>query len=186
MDVTYVHLFETYVNESLKMNAYICNPKENLSKTKNLNHTITLMKHFLFYLIALTVCLPFASCSDEFVELPYAYEIDWRGYRLDIPLDTVIYIENQAEFDQLFADEETKPEASVPFSEGVLAIVKGEVGFGTSDPQKSLTLSGNRYLLSIRIFWPEAATTEITTWYAAYVIPIEYVGKVDLDIEYIK
>ena len=33
-----------------------------------------LMKHFLFYLIALTVCLPFASCSDEFVELPYVYD----------------------------------------------------------------------------------------------------------------
>ena len=145
-----------------------------------------LMKHFLFYLIALTVCLPFASCSDEFVELPYAYEIDWRGYDLDIPLDTVIYIESQAEFDQLFADEETKPEASVPFSEGVLAIVKGEVGFGTSGPHKSLTLSGNRYLLSIQIFQPEVATTEITTWYAAYVIPKEYAGKVDLDIKYIK
>ena len=141
------------------------------------------MKHFLFYLITLTVCLPFASCNDEFVELPYAYEIDWR---LDIPLDTVIYIENQAEFDRLFADEGMKPKASIPFSEGVLAIVKGEVGFGTSGPQKSLTLSGNRYLLSIRIFIPEAATTEITTWYAAYVIPKEYAGKIDLDIEYIK
>ena len=108
--------------------------------------------------------MPFASCSDEFVELPYVYdEISYRrGYDLDIPLDTVIYIESQAEFDQLFADEETKPEASVPFSEGVLAIVKGEVGFGTSGPHKSLTLSGNRYLLSIQIFQPEVATTEIT------------------------
>ena len=181
-----MHLFETYVNGSLRVNAYICNLKRILQEQKSLNQIIMLMKHFLFYLIALTVCLPFASCSDEFVELPYAYEIDWRGYRLDIPLDTVIYIESQAEFDRLFSDEETKPKASVPFSEGVLAIVKGEVGFGTSDPQKSLTLSGNRYLLSIRIFWPEAATTEITTWYAAYVIPKEYVGKVDLDIEYIK
>ena len=59
------------------------------------------MKHFLFYLIALTVCLPFASCSDEFVELPYAYdEISYRrGYDLDIPLETVIYIESQAEFE---------------------------------------------------------------------------------------
>ena len=65
-----------------------------------------LMKHFLFYLIALTVCLPFASCSDEFVELPYVYdEISYRrGYDLDIPLNTITYIENQAEFDRLFAN----------------------------------------------------------------------------------
>ena len=169
MDVTYVHLFETYVNESLKMNAYICNPKENLSKTK--------MKHFLFYLITLTVCLPFASCSDEFVELPYAYEVDWRGYRLDIPLDTVIYIENQAEFDQLFADEETKPEASVPFSEGVLAVVKGIANGGIVNLKKNLVLSNNRYLLTIQI---QTDFTDFNEpWYVAYVIP-------NLDIKYTK
>ena len=165
------------------MNAYICNPKENLSKTKNLNHTITLMKHFLFYLITLTVCLPFASCSDEFVELPYAYEIDWRGYRLDIPLDTVIYIENQAEFDQLFADEETKPEASVPFSDGVLAVVKGIANGGIVDLQKNLIQSDDGYHLSIRIRTDFTDFMEI--WYVAYVIPKEYANKVDLDIEYI-
>ena len=101
------------------------------------------MKHFLFYLITLTVCLPFASCSDEFAELPYAYdEISYRrGYDLDIPLDTVVYIESQAEFDQLFADEETKPEASVPFSEGVLAVVKGIANGGIVDLQKNLIQS---------------------------------------------
>ena len=143
-----------------------------------------LMKHFLFYLIALTVCLPFASCSDEFVELPYAYEIDWRGYDLDIPLDTVIYIENQAEFDQLFADEETKPEASIPFSEGVLAVVKGIANGGIVNLKKNLVLSNNRYLLTIQIQTDFTDFNE--TWYVAYVIPKEYIGKVDLDIEYTK
>lgn len=143
-----------------------------------------LMKHFLFYLITLTVCLPFASCSDEFVELPYAYdEISYRrGYDLDIPLDTVIYIENQAEFDQLFADEETKPEASVPFSEGVLAIVKGISGNGITDIQKRLVLMDDRYRFSVWIY--QNATSVVETWYVAYVIPKEYAGKVDLDIEY--
>ena len=141
-----------------------------------------LMKHFLFYLITLTVCLPFASCSDEFVELPYAYEVDWRGYRLDIPLDTVVYIESQAEFDQLFADEETKPEASVPFSEGVLAIVKGISGNGITDIQKRLVLMDDRYRFSVWIY--QNATSVVETWYVAYVIPKEYAGKVDLDIEY--
>ncbi len=140
------------------------------------------MKHFLFYLITLTVCLPFASCSDEFVELPYAYEVDWRGYRLDIPLDTVVYIESQAEFDQLFADEETKPEASVPFSEGVLAIVKGISGNGITDIQKRLVLMDDRYRFSVWIY--QNATSVVETWYVAYVIPKEYAGKVDLDIEY--
>ena len=185
MDVTYVHLFETYVNGRLKMNTYICNPKENLSKTKNLNHTITLMKHFLFYLITLTVCLPFASCSDEFVELPYAYdEISYRrGYDLDIPLETVIYIESQAEFDQLFADEETKPEASVPFSDGVLTVVKGIANGGIVDLQKNLIQSDDGYHLSIRI--RTDFTDFMETWYVAYVIPKEYANKVDLDIEYI-
>lgn len=140
------------------------------------------MKHFLFYLITLTVCLPFASCSDEFVELPYAYEIDWRGYDLDIPLDTVVYIKSQAEFDQLFADEETKPEASVPFSEGVLAIVKGISGNGITDIQKRLVLMDDRYRFSVWIY--QNATSVVETWYVAYVIPKEYAGKVDLDIEY--
>lgn len=143
-----------------------------------------LMKHFLFYLITLTVCLPFASCSDEFAELPYAYdEISYRrGYDLDIPLDTVVYIESQAEFDQLFADEETKPEASVPFSEGVLAIVKGISGNGITDIQKRLVLMDDRYRFSVWIY--QNATSVVETWYVAYVIPKEYAGKVDLDIEY--
>ena len=142
------------------------------------------MKHFLFYLITLTVCLPFASCSDEFAELPYAYdEISYRrGYDLDIPLDTVVYIESQAEFDQLFADEETKPEASVPFSEGVLAIVKGISGNGITDIQKRLVLKDDRYRFSVWIY--QNATSVVETWYVAYVIPKEYAGKVDLDIEY--
>lgn len=140
------------------------------------------MKHFLFYLITLTVCLPFASCSDEFVELPYAYEVDWRGYDLDIPLDTVVYIESQAEFDQLFADEETKPEASVPFSDGVLAVVKGIANGGIVNLKKNLVLSNNRYLLTIQIQTDFTDFNE--TWYVAYVIPKEYAGKVDLDIEY--
>ena len=168
------------MNGRLKMNTYICNPKENLSKTKNLNHTITLMKHFLFYLIALTVCLPFASCSDE-----YAYdEISYRrGYDLDIPLDTVVYIESQAEFDQLFADEETKPEASVPFSDGVLTVVKGIANGGIVDLQKNLIQSDDGYHLSIRI--RTDFTDFMETWYVAYVIPKEYANKVDLDIEYI-
>ena len=98
------------------------------------------MKHFLFYLITLAVCLPFASCSDAFVELPYAYdEISYRrGYDLDIPLDTVVYIESQTEFDLLFAEEDTKPEANIPFSDGVLAIVKGISGSGITDVQKEL------------------------------------------------
>ena len=141
------------------------------------------MKHFLFYLITLTVCLPFASCSDEFAELPYAYdEISYRrGYDLDIPLDTVVYIESQAEFDQLFADEETKPEASVPFSEGVLAVVKGIANGGIVN-QKNLVLSNNRYLLTIQI--QTDFTDVMEPWYVAYVIPKEYAGKVDLDIEY--
>ena len=145
-----------------------------------------LMKHFLFYLIALTVCLPFASCSDEFVELPYAYdEISYRrGYDLDIPLDTVVYIESQAEFDQLFADEETKPEASIPFSEGVLAVVKGIANGGIVNLKKNLVLSNNRYLLTIQIQTDFTDFNE--TWYVAYVIPKEYIGKVDLDIEYTK
>ena len=58
------------------------------------------MKHFLYYLITLAVCLPSASCSDAFVELPYAYdEISYRrGYDLDIPLDTVVYIEIRPAF----------------------------------------------------------------------------------------
>lgn len=143
-----------------------------------------LMKHFLFYLITLTVCLPFASCSDEFAELPYAYdEISYRrGYDLDIPLDTVVYIESQAEFDQLFADEETKPEASVPFSEGVLAIVKGISGNGITDIQKRLVLMDDRYRFSVWIY--QNATSVVEPWYVAYVIPKEYAGKVDLDIEY--
>ena len=48
------------------------------------------MKHFLYYLIALAVCLPSASCSDAFVELPYAYdEISYRrGY--DNPRQTYL------------------------------------------------------------------------------------------------
>ena len=149
------------------------------------------MKHFLFYLITLTVCLPFASCSDEFAELPYAYdEISYRrgydlgrGYDLDIPLDTVVYIESQAEFDQLFADEETKPEASVPFSEGVLAVVKGIANGGIVDLQKNLIQSDDGYHLSIRI--RTDFTDFMETWYVAYVIPKEYANKVDLDIEYI-
>ena len=142
------------------------------------------MKHFLFYLITLTVCLPFASCSDEFAELPYAYdEISYRrGYDLDIPLDTVVYIESQAEFDQLFADEETKPEASVPFSEGVLAVVKGIANGGIVNLKKNLVLSNNRYLLTIQI--QTDFTDVMEPWYVAYVIPKEYAGKVDLDIEY--
>lgn len=142
------------------------------------------MKHFLFYLITLTVCLPFASCNDEFVELPYAYdEISYRrGYDLDIPLDTVVYIESQAEFDQLFADEETKPEASIPFSEGVLAVVKGIANGGIVNLKKNLVLSNNRYLLTIQIQTDFTDFNE--TWYVAYVIPKEYAGKVDLDIEY--
>ena len=37
------------------------------------------MKHFLYYLIALAVCLPSASCSDAFVELPYAYPAPARS-----------------------------------------------------------------------------------------------------------
>ena len=126
------------------------------------------MKHFLFYLIALTVCLPFASCSDEFVELPYVYDE---------------YIENQAEFDQLFADEETKPEASVPFSDGVLAVVKGIANGGIVDLQKNLIQSDDGYHLSIRI--RTDFTDFMETWYVAYVIPKEYTNKVDLDIEYI-
>ena len=143
-----------------------------------------LMKHFLFYLITLTVCLPFASCSDEFAELPYAYdEISYRrGYDLDIPLDTVVYIESQAEFDQLFADEETKPEASIPFSEGVLAVVKGIANGGIVNLKKNLVLSNNRYLLTIQI--QTDFTDVMEPWYVAYVIPKEYAGKVDLDIEY--
>ena len=140
------------------------------------------MKHFLFYLIALTVCLPFASCSDEFVELPYAYEVDWRGYDLDIPLNTITYIENQAEFDRLFADEKTKPEASVPFSDGVLAVVKGMANGGIVDLQKNLIQSDDGYHLSIRI--RTDFTDIMETWYVAYVIPKEYAGKIDLDIEY--
>ena len=143
------------------------------------------MKHFLCYLITLTVCLPFASCSDEFVELPYAYdEISYRrGYDLDIPLNTITYIENQVEFDRLFADEGTKPEASVPFSDGVLAVVKGMANGGIVDLQKNLIQSDDGYHLSIRIRTNFTAIME--TWYVAYVIPKEYAGKVDLDIEYI-
>ena len=128
------------------------------------------MKHFLFYLIALTVCLPFASCSDEFVELPYVYdEISYRrGYDLDIPLNTITYIENQAEFDQLFADE---------------AVVKGIANGGIVDLQKNLIQSDDGYHLSIRI--RTDFTDFMETWYVAYVIPKEYTNKVDLDIEYI-
>ena len=144
------------------------------------------MKHFLFYLIILAVCLPFASCSDAFVELPYAYdEISYRrGYDLDIPLDTVVYIESKTGFDRLFAEEDTKPEANIPFSDGVLAIVKGISGSGITDLQKELLQSGDRYCLSIRIY--QNMTTVVETWYVAYVIPKEYVGKIDLDIEYIE
>ena len=29
-------------------------------------------------------------------------------------------------------------------------------------------------------------TSVVETWYVAYVIPKEYVGKIDLDIEYIE
>ena len=143
------------------------------------------MKLFLSYLIALAVCLPFASCSDAFVELPYTYdEISYRrGYDLDIPLDTVVYIESQTEFERLFADEETKPEASVPFSDGVLAVVKGIANGGIVDLQKNLIQSDDGYHLSIRIRTNFTAIME--TWYVAYVIPKEYAGKIDLDIEYI-
>ena len=116
------------------------------------------MKHFLFYLIALTVCLPFASCSDEFVELPYAYdEISYRrGYDLDIPLNTITYIEK--------------------------AVVKGMANGGIVDLQKNLIQSDDGYHLSIRI--RTDFTDIMETWYVAYVIPKEYAGKIDLDIEY--
>ena len=135
---------------------------------------------------ALAVCLPSASCSDAFVELPYAYdEISYRrGYDLDIPLDTVVYIESQTEFDLLFAEEDTKPEANIPFSDGALAMVKGISGSGITDVQKELLQSGDRYRLSVRIY--QNMTSVVETWYVAYVIPKEYVGKIDLDIEYIE
>ena len=142
------------------------------------------MKHFLFYLIALTVSLPFASFIDELVELPYADDVISyrRGYDLDIPLNTITYIENQTEFDRLFADEKTKPEANVPFSDGVLAVVKDMANGGIVDLQKNLIQSDDGYHLSIRI--RTDFTDIMETWYVAYVIPKEYAGKIDLDIEY--
>lgn len=140
------------------------------------------MRHFLFYLMALALCLPAASCSDEFVELPYAYEANWNEYDLDIPQDTVTYIESQDEFNRLFADAESKPEASVPFDDAVLVIAKGISSYGIADFRKELIPSGSRYRLSVQI--RQALTPVMQTWYAAYVIPKAYVGKVDLEVEY--
>ena len=84
----------------------------------------------------------------------------------------------------LFAEEDTKPEANIPFSDGALAMVKGISGSGITDVQKELLQSGDRYRLSVRIY--QNMTSVVETWYVAYVIPKEYVGKIDLDIEYIE
>ena len=99
-------------------------------------------------------------------------------------MDTVVYIESQTEFERLFAEEDTKPEANIPFSDGALAMVKGISGSGITDVQKELLQSGDRYRLSVRIY--QNMTSVVETWYVAYVIPKEYVGKIDLDIEYIE
>lgn len=48
--------------------------------------------------------------------------------------------------------------------------------------QKELLQSDDRYRLSVRIYQNMRCVVE--TWYVAYVIPKEYAGKVDLDIEY--
>lgn len=145
-------------------------------------HILLFMKQILSCLIALTACLTLASCSDDFVELPYEYEIGWH-YDLDIPMETVVYIENQTDFDRLFADEENKPTASVPFSDGVLVVVKGEASSNIATIEKHLNLSGDRYQLIVRITTGLADVMQ--PWCVAYVIPKEYIGKVDLDIEYI-
>lgn len=55
-------------------------------------------------------------------------------------------------------------------------------GNGITDIQKRLVLMDDRYRFSVWIY--QNATSVVETWYVAYVIPKEYAGKVDLDIEY--
>ena len=71
----------------------------------------------------------------------------------------------------------------MPFSDGVLTVVKGIANGGIVDLQKNLIQSDDGYHLSIRI--RTDFTDFMETWYVAYVIPKEYANKVDLDIEYI-
>ena len=61
-------------------------------------------------------------------------------------------------------------------------MVKGIANGGIVDLQKNLIQSDDGYHLSIRI--QTDFTDVMEPWYVAYVIPKEYAGKVDLDIEY--
>ncbi len=81
-------------------------------------------------------------------------------------------------------DNEAKPKTDIPFSDGILMIVKGVSSHGISKVEKTLIPSGNHYNLSICI--TQNLTTSMETWYVAYVIPYNYIDKVHLDLKYIQ
>lgn len=141
------------------------------------------MKHIILYLMPLILSMTFIACESDSINLPYAYDMD-KAYNLDIPKETAIYIKSQTEFENLFADNEAKPKTDIPFSDGILMIVKGVSSHGISKVEKTLVPSGNHYNLSICI--TQNLTTSMETWYVAYIIPYNYIDKVHLDLKYIQ
>lgn len=144
------------------------------------------MKYISSYLLALILTSLLTSCGGDFIGLPYPYEMD-KECSLDIPEETIVYIKNQAEFDRLIlsTDDGTRPEMNIPFSDGILMVVKGTSSKGIARLEKNLTQSSeDHYELSVQI--SQNLTEVLETWQVAYIIPQDYMDKVQLDLKYIQ